>query len=221
MHWLDEQLVFWRNQPIEPLYSVVYIDGMYVDMVGSDRKVMLVTGMREDGTVEVLGFCLSTVEQCRELLEDLRRRGLEEVELFVSDDSIAIRSALEQVYPLTSWQHCTFHRLSALWRTIGAVSYRDQMVAEAACIFRCESFEAALDVAGSWRQRWQRVDSWAVEHFLDGLRDSLMFYNLPKCWWKRLRTNNPLERLIRTLRARLRPMGCFHDEAAIERAVFG
>lgn len=60
MHWLDEQLVFWRNQPIEPLYPVVYIDGMHVDMVGSDRKVMLVTGMREDGTVEVLGFCVST-----------------------------------------------------------------------------------------------------------------------------------------------------------------
>ena len=50
MHWLDEQLVFWRNQPIEPLYPVVYIDGVHVDMVGSDRKVMLVTGMREDGT---------------------------------------------------------------------------------------------------------------------------------------------------------------------------
>ena len=83
--------------------------------------------------------------------------GLEDVELFLSDDSIAIRSALEQVYPLANWQHCTFHRLSALRRTIGAVSYRDQMVAEASCIFRCESFEAALDVAGSWRQRWQRV----------------------------------------------------------------
>ena len=39
--------------------------------------------------------------------------------------------------------------------------------------------------------------------------------------WKRVRTNNPLERLIHTLRHRLRPMGCFHDDAAIERAVFG
>ena len=54
---------------------------------------MLVAGMREDGTVEVLGFCISTTEQCHELLEDLRRRGLEDVELFLSDDSIAIRSA--------------------------------------------------------------------------------------------------------------------------------
>ena len=90
-----------------------------------------------------------------------------------------------------------------------------------ACIFRCESFDAALDVAGSWRQRWQMVDPCAVEKFLYGLRDSLMFYDLPKCWWKRLRTNNPLERLIKSLRSRLDPMGCFHNEPAIERAVLG
>ena len=51
------------------------------------------------GGLEVLGFCVSTGEQCRRLLADLRRRGLENVELFVSDDSAAIRSALEAVYP--------------------------------------------------------------------------------------------------------------------------
>lgn len=104
---------------------------------------------------------------------------------------------------------------------IGSTSYRDRMVAEAACVFRCESFEAALDVAGCWRQRWQGLSPWAVDHFLYGLRDSLRFYKLPKRWWKRVRTNNPLERLIRTLRGRLRPMYCFNDEPAIERAVFG
>jgi transposase-like protein len=221
MRWLDERLSLWRSEAISLSYPVVYIDGMHVDMVGSDRIVMLVAGMREDMSLEILGFCVSRSEQCGELLEDLRRRGLDQVSLFVSDDSPAIRSALEQVYPLSAWQNCTFHRLSGLRRTIGLTSFRDRMVAEAACIFRCESFNAALDVAGSWRQRWQKVDPWAVEKFLYGLRDSLRFYDLPKCWWKRLRTNNPLERLIKTLRSRLDPMGCFHDEPAIERAVFG
>jgi len=221
MRWLDEQLVLWRNQPIEPVYPVVYIDGMHVNMVGSDRTVMLVVGGREGGDLDVLGFCVSKGEQCTELLEDLRRRGLENVKLFVSDEAVAIGSALERVYPLASWQHCTFHRLSKLRATIGATDYRDVMVAAAACIFRCESFEGALDVAGAWRQRWRRGSPWAVEQFLYGLRDSLRFYELPKRWWKRVRTNNPLERLIRTLRGRLRPMGCFHDKLAIERAVFG
>jgi transposase-like protein len=221
MRWLDEQLVFWRNQPIASVYPVVYIDGMHVDMVGSDRTVMLVVGQREDEVLQVLGFCVSTGEQCTELLWDLRRRGLEDVKLFVSDESAAIGAGLEDVYPLVSWQHCTFHRLSRLRATTGSSNYRDLMVAEAACIFRCESFEAALDVAGAWRQRWQWDSPWAVDQFLDGLRDSLRFYDLPKCWWKRVRTNNPLERLIRTLRGRLRTMGCFSDESAIERAVFG
>ncbi|UCG55792.1 MAG: transposase [Phycisphaerales bacterium] len=53
------------------------------------------------------------------------------------------------------------------------------------------------------------------------MRDSLRFYELPMCWRKQLRTDNPLERLIRTLRQRLRPMGCFCDQPAVERAVIG
>jgi transposase-like protein len=83
-------------------------------------------------------------------------------------------------------------------------------------VFRCESFGAALDVAADWRVRWQRVHPLAADQFLYGLRDSLRFYDLPKHWWKRVRTNNPMERLIRTLRQRLRPMGYFQNEDAIE-----
>ncbi|UCG58985.1 MAG: transposase [Phycisphaerales bacterium] len=146
---------------------------------------------------------------------------MEDVKLFVSDESGAIRSALERVYPIVGGQHCTFHRLSRLRAAIRATYYRDLMVAEAACIFRGASLEVTLDVAGAWRQRWQGANPWAVEQFLHGLRDSLRFYELPKRWWKRVRTNNAVERLIRTLRQRLRPTGCFHDDKAIERAVFG
>jgi transposase-like protein len=221
MRWLDERLAVWRQQPIEPVYKVVYIDGMHVDVVGQDRMVMLVTGQRDGGGLEVLGFCLSTGEQCLSLLEDLRRRGLDKVEMFVSDESGAIRSALQQVYPEVCWQYCTFHRLQALRATIGPTDYRDLMVAEAACIFRCPSKLAAVDAAVAWCGRWRQRSPLAVRQFADGLEDSLMFYNLPQDWWRRVRTNNPLERLIRTLRMRLDDMGCFHDVPAVERAVFG
>jgi len=221
MRWLDEQLAAWRSQPITKVYKVVYIDGMHVDIVGGDRMVMLVSGARCDGGVDVLGFSIGRGERCFELLSDLRRRGLEGVELFVSDESVAIRSALERVYPEISWQSCTFHRLHALRNNVGSTNFRDLMVSEAGCIFRCPSKLAAKDAAAVWAKRWKPLAPWPVQQFIDGLTDSLMFYNLPKCWWTRARTNNPQERLIRTLRQRLRPMGCFHDEPAIERAVFG
>ena len=221
MRWLDDSLQQWRKQPIEPIYPVVYIDGIHFNRVGSDRTVMLVTGMREDGVLDVLGFCVGLGEQCTELLANLRGRGLEDVKLFVSDDSKAIRHALEWVYPEVAWQNCTFHRLSNLRVAIGQTDFRNKMVAEASCIFRCPSREAALDLAVAWRQRWQPFSPWAVYQFMEGLSDSLSFYNLPMRWWKRARTNNPLERLIKTLRQRLRPMGCFYNDSAIERAVFG
>lgn len=221
LRWLDGQLAAYRNQPVADVYRVVYIDGMHVDVRGQDRMVMLVMGMTDAGDKEVLGFCPSTGEQCVELLWDLRRRGLESVELFVSDESNAIRSAVAEVYPESAWQSCTLHRLMGLWERIGPTDYRKAMVRQAARIFRAGSKLAAWQIAHRWADRWRTQDRWAVQWFLDGLGDSLMFYTLPKAWWRRTRTNNPLERVIRTLRQRLRPMGCFHHEAAIERAVFG
>ena len=219
--WLDEQLLRWRSEPIESAYKVVYIDGMHVDVLGGDRMVMLVSGARSDGRTDVLGFSVGPGERCLELLADLRSRGLEGVEMFVSDESGPIRHALEQVYPEVPWQSCTFHRLQALRANIGATGFRNEMVGQAGCIFRCPSRPAAIDAAVAWAKRWRSVSPWAVQQFMDGLTNSLSFYDLPKDWWIRSRTNNPMERLIKTLRMRLRPMGCFHDDPAIERAVFG
>jgi putative transposase len=219
--WLDEQLTQWRTQPIAPIYSVVYIDGMHLNRWGEDRNVMLVAGRRADGVMEILGFSLSRGEQCRTLLADLRQRGLENVQLFVSDQSGPIRSALAEVYPEVLWQHCVFHRLAQLRQDIGVTDYRDHMLAQAANLFRCPTRLAALDGLSLWRQRWRPTHPAAVDHFLEGFSESVNFYELPMTWWKRVRTNNPLERFIRTLRQRLRPMGCFYDDDAIERAVFG
>ncbi|MCD6364312.1 MAG: IS256 family transposase [Planctomycetes bacterium] len=223
MRWIDEQLAAWRNQPIAPVYKVVHIDGMHVDVLGGDRMVMLVSGARDDGGLDVLGFSVGSGERCVELLADLRARSLDEVELFVRDESGAICDALEQVYPEVAWQHCTFHRLAALRKNVGRTDFRNLMVAEAGCIFRCPSKRAAVDTAidWAWARQWKSLSPWAVKEFMDGLTDSLSFYSLPSDWWRSSRTNNPQERLIETLRMHLRPMGCFHDHPAIERAVFG
>jgi transposase-like protein len=219
--WLDDQLAVWRAAPIHPIYRVVYLDGMHLDVQGGDLNVMLVMGMTFDGQKEVLGFAPNRGEQCRELLWDLRRRGLAGVELFVSDESSAIRYGVAEVFPEVSLQHCTMHRLMNLWKDVGDKDYRWQMVKEASNIFRCPTKLAAVDQACAWAGQWRQREPWAVQQFVSDIGDSLMFYSLPKDWWRRARTNNYIERLIRTLRMRLRNMGCFYDKPAVERAVFG
>jgi putative transposase len=221
MRWLDDQLAAWRSRPIAPVYPVVYVDGMHVDVLGGDRMVMVVMGMRADGVKEVLNFCVSRGERCTELLWNLRRRGLEDVQMFVSDDSGGIRAALATVYPEVAWQSCCVHLLWWLRDQLGSIESRWRMLLQASRIFRCCSRSVAVDVARAWAKRWRPIAGAVVDRFLEKLPDSLMFYERPKAWWKRSRTNNPLERVLRGLRSRLRLMGCFHDEPAVERAVFG
>jgi len=219
--WLDEQLAAWQKQRVEPVYRAVFLDGMHVNVRGGDLGVMIALGLRQDGQKEVLGFQVNTGEQCKELLWNLRRRGLENVELFVSDESSAIRYALAEVFPEVPWQHCTMHRLMKLWKDIGQKDYRWQMVKEASNVFRCPTKLAAVERAVAWANQWRSCEPWAVRQFVEDISNSLMFYSLPTDWWRRVRTNNYLERLIRTLRMRLDPMGVHYDAPAVERAVFG
>ncbi|HSV27234.1 MAG TPA: IS256 family transposase [Sedimentisphaerales bacterium] len=221
MRWLDEQIGGWRNRPLEPIYPIVYIDGMYVTVEGERRVVMLAAAERYDGTFEILDFRMSRSECCLDMLKDLRLRGLDGVKILISDDSGAIRRALEEEYPLVPWQSCTFHRLARLRDNIGAAEYRNLMVKDAARIFRCPSRDAAISVACIWAKKWRQFAPYAVELFMEGLTDSLTFYDMPINMWKKVRTNNRLERLIRTLRARLDPMGSFQNQEAASRAVFG
>jgi len=219
--WLDQQLAAWRCRPIQPVYPVVFIDGMHVNVRGGDLNVMLVLGLTAGGQKEVLGFAVNRGEQCKELLWDLRRRGLENVQLIVSDESSAIRYGVAEVFPETAWQHCTMHRLMNLWKDVGDKEHRWEMVKQASNIFRCPSKLAAVEQAVAWGRRWREHEPWATGRFLNDIGDSLMFYSMPQEWWRRVRTNNYLERLIRTLRMRLDPMGVHYDASAVQRAVFG
>ena len=92
---------------------------------------------------------------------------------------------------------------------------------QAACIFRCPSRLAANEQALAWADRWRPYAPWPVQQFMIDLTNGLSFYDLPKEQWRRARTHNPLERLIRTLRTRLKPMGGHHDDPTVERAVLG
>jgi putative transposase len=221
MRWLDEELAAYRRRPIQPVYPVVQIDGMYVTVAGTKQVVMLVVGVREDGDQDVLGFSLGSGEGCVDLLWDLRRRGLEGVRTFVSDDSGAVQAAIAEVYPEVPWQSCAWHRLVRLHDLVGPTQYRRAMVREAARIFRCVSLEVAQEAARTWQRRWQPYAPAIVAWFMEGLADSLTFYHLPQRWWRRTRTTSRTERLIRTLRMRLRLMGAFAHRQAAERAVFG
>ena len=56
----------------------------------------------------------------------------------------------------------------------------------------------------------QRVESKA-NAFASGIGETLSYYEFPREHWRCLRTNNPLERIMREIRRRTRVVGAFPD----------
>lgn len=51
----------------------------------------------------------------------------------------------------------------------------------------------------------------AAEIVAGGVGDTLTYYGFPSTHWRQIRTNNPLERIIREIRRRTRVVGAFPD----------
>jgi len=51
----------------------------------------------------------------------------------------------------------------------------------------------------------------AAEMVADGVAETMSYYAFPRVHWRQLRTNNPLDRLMREIRRRTRVVGSFPD----------
>ena len=51
----------------------------------------------------------------------------------------------------------------------------------------------------------------AADTVKDGIEETFSYYYFPREHWRRIRTNNPLERIMREIRRRTRVVGAFPD----------
>ncbi|HFU2044714.1 TPA: transposase, partial [Enterococcus faecium] len=96
-------------------YSVIFMDATHIPLkrqTVSKEAVYIVIGIRLDGTKEVLGFTIAPTESAyvwKEILQDLKDRGLEEVLLVVTDGLSGIDDSIHSVYPNAQFQQCCVH----------------------------------------------------------------------------------------------------------------
>ena len=51
----------------------------------------------------------------------------------------------------------------------------------------------------------------AAEMVQEGIKETFSYYGFPREHWRRIRTNNPLERIMKEIRRRTRVVGSFPD----------
>ncbi len=221
-----------RSQPLSSArYRALVVDGVYhryrrrADRPGRSGVLLVAVGVREGGEFEVLDWLAApaeTTEAYEELFTRLWQRGLEEVELIVSDGDAAITSAAAMVYPRAAHQLCLVHwfrNLEALtpgweWRQ------RRKFRREFWWIWEADDELQARKWAVRFCRRWRWRAPEMVEKFQTELSRVLAFFRFPARWRHRLRTSNLGEGWFRHLRRYLsRFPGCV--DAAHSEQVLG
>ena len=208
----------WRERPLTCEYPYVYIDGIYLKRSwgGSFENVavMVAIGVNSDGYREVIGAAEGFTEskECwAEFLSWLKSRGLRGVRMFTGDKAAAMTGSIAEVFPDAAYQRCTVH----FYRNVLAKvpkSKRAQVAAMLKAIHAMESREAseqkALAVASELGS--MRLDA-AGKCVREGFGETLTYTRFPREHWRRIRTNNAIERLNREIRRRTRVVGTFPD----------
>ena len=75
-----------------------------------------------------------------------------------------------------------------------------------------ESREAAMEKAASVIEQLRRQKLGKAADLIDkSIAETLSYYSFPDSHWRKIRTNNPLERIMKEIRRRTRVVGAFPD----------
>jgi putative transposase len=215
---LYERIEAWRNQPIDGSFAYVYLDGIWLKRSwGGEVKnvaVLVAIGVDQDGYRQILGVVEGTKEDAqswRQFLRHLKERGLTGVELFISDKCLGLVESLGEFYPVASWQRCMVHWFRNVLTAIPTGKAREA-VAMLKAIHAQEDRQAAEKKAADVVAKLHELKlSKAAKIVEEGVAETLSYMTFPREHWTRIRTNNPLERIMREIRRRTRVVGAFPD----------
>ena len=213
-----EQIEAWRQRPITGPYPYVYLDGVSLKRSwgGEVRNVsvLIAIGVGADGYRHILGVAEGAKEDLegwRGFLRHLKSRGLTGVQVLISDACLGLVEAAAECFPAAQWQRCVVHWYRNVFASVPQ-GHRDPVARMLKAIHAQEDRQAAAAKAKTVVTKLATLKlRKAATLVRETVAQTLTYYAFPSTHWRQIRTNNPLERIIREVRRRTRVVGAFPD----------
>jgi transposase-like protein len=214
-HKVYDKLKEWRERPLERSYRYLYLDGTVVKGRWSGHvepiSLLVAVGVTHDGYRQILGIASGGCEDADSwisLLRGLRKRGVRGVELIIADAHAGLSAARQKCFVKANYQRCIFHFIRNVLTQVPRRKQR-QVSRALKAIFAQESYDEAAAKARRFVADNRQTLPTAAKVVSEGIEEALTYYQYPAAHWPRIRTNNPLERLLREVKRRLKVVGTF------------
>ena len=213
-----KKLEKWRNQPIEGSFPYVYLDGIVLKRSWAGEiknvSVLVAIGVDQDGYRRILGVQEGHKEDKSgwgSFLAHLKERGLKGVQLIISDACMGLYESAAEYYPEADWQRCMVHFHRNVSNKVPSTKVK-QVAMMLKAIYAQESLGSARNKVSDVIQQLKTMKLNAAADLIESkIEETLTYYKYPPTHWIRIRTNNPLERIMKEIRRRTRVVGSFPD----------
>ena len=220
---IDKDVQAFHTRIVKPNYVAIYCDATYLNVrrdTVTKEALHLLIGIDPEGYKEVLDYSLyptESSENYKEMLQSLKKRGLEQVLLFISDGLIGLPDAVTDVFPKAKHQSCWTHLQRNVIHKVRPADTKD-IVSKLRNVYTADSREEAEkkleDFRATWSSRYPKV----TDRFI-GKTNLFSFMDFPEEIRGSLYTNNLAESINKRLKRVTKSKEQFPNEDALERTV--
>lgn len=206
---LDEEISSFKDRSLQGYECpFLILDATYFKVRENHRIVskafMIAVGVRDDGEREILGFDVydnESNETWRSFVSTLKKRGLKDVHMVISDAHNSILHAVTTELPQAAWQRCQFHFTRNILDATPD-KYKKGLATELREMFQCDTVEKARLKRDEILEDYMDVAAKAMEKLDLGFDDAMTVMLLPAHMRSALRTSNMIERINAELKRR-------------------
>ena len=220
---VDAQVAEFHSRTVAKRYAVIYADATYLDVRRDSvakEALHVILGITPEGYKEILDYALYPSESAgnyKEMLQGLKKRGLQEVLLFVSDGLNGLPSALQEESPKAKHRSCWVHLSRRIARLVRKSERKD--VPEALkSVYRADdagSAEKALQ--GFLTEYGKKYPS--LKKVFERRESLFSFFDFPAEIRRSLYTSNPIESCNKNLKQQTKKKEQFPNEESLDRFV--
>jgi transposase-like protein len=224
---LDAEVGAWRTRPIDPVWPIVYFDGLVVHVRGANGRVSQHTiyvaiGVNLEGHKELLGLWLAESEGAKfwlACLTDLKNRGLHDIFVACIDGLSGFAEAIHAAYPQAGVQLCIVHLVRAALRYVSdqdskAVARDLKKIYASATVIEAE--QALDEFAQAWDAKYPTISKmWRLKW-----ADIVTLFDYPPAIRRAIYTTNAIESINSVIRKFTRNRKIYPNEDSALKLIY-
>ena len=216
----------WQHRQLRAFYSIVYLDAMHFKVRHEgryeSRAFYTVYAVDWEGQRDLLGMYVQANEGAGRwglVLEDLKRRGVEDILVICTDDLSGFSSVISEVFPQAVIQKCIVHQVRNSLKYVDEKD-RKKVASDLRKIYNAISVEQAHLALETFAVKWSNKYEYIVKQWQEKWGELMAFMDFPKDMRRMIYTTNPVEALHRIIRKIVKAKAAWVSDKALIKQLY-